>query len=338
MATSNSSSGSTSNKRTQLFLQTATLNGTEIPRAMIISCAYMEHGELTGPQLMLEIMDASNYIVNQLKCQFGSTLVCSMGDPEGLGQVQFNETFFVIKAPYQGDKVILLALSAAVRTLKIKATAPQFFVDKQPSAILSQLCGNLTVNADSVTKTSTYHLNAGQKPAAVIEEVARDAGALCWTSRGAINIKTLKKLANKTASMTYESNNPKADYPITRYNLLNKDDQYKQSRQYRLASYSMTKGMVYYGDETLPLKMVSNPDKTAMSNQNSFLMPKFDMEVTGNAALMPGVMLKVLVHTYDSESALDESVPTNMIIERVTHYEDRLGYMSRVVLGEVVLG
>ncbi|WP_147200767.1 hypothetical protein [Pantoea sp. CCBC3-3-1] len=70
----------------------------------------------------------------------------------------------------------------------------------------------------------------------------------------------------------------------------------------------------------------------------TFLLPRFDMEVDGNCSLAPGMVIKVLLHTYNSTSGLDESVPNKMIIERVVHVEDRFNYTCRVISGEVYDG
>ena len=331
MATSSSSTSS----RTQLFLQSVKIGDTEIPRSMIARSTYIEIADLSGPQLELEIRDGTGYLVDTLGVKHGTVLTCSMGDPQGLGNTSFTETFYVLKAPHEADMVRVIAFSEKVKRLKDFAAAPQFFVKKQPATIVKALAGSLAVDADTFKKLGTYHLNMGQTPASVLSRMAQEAGALCWSSRGIIHIKSMATLASAKPTLTYEANNSKATMLINRFSKLNQDQLYAQSRQFRYMAYSLTGGLLTAGNKAWPVKMVSADDQTALNNMAMFLMPKFDMEVTGNAALTPGMVIKVLVHTYDATSGLDESVPTKMIVERVAHQEDRFGYNCRAVLGVI---
>jgi hypothetical protein len=299
---------------------------------MVLRTTYIEHGALTAPQLVMEIRDSTNYLVSQLGLGYGSTLVCSLGDPSGLGGVIFQETFYVLKAPAQGDLVRILAFSNAVRLLKERASSPQFFVDKQPGKIIASLT-DLTVDADTFKKTGTYHLGMGDKPASVLTEIAQDAAAMVWASRSTIHFKSMATLFKGTPILTYEASNPSADYTISRYSIINNDHQYQAAHNYRLASYSMTDGVVYSGDSSLPVKYVSNSDKTVLANMQTYLIPKFDMVTMGNGRLTPGLLLKVLVNTYDTTNTLDESVPTNMVVMQVTHMETEKDYRCRTILG-----
>ncbi|RAU45300.1 phage tail tape measure protein [Pseudocitrobacter sp. RIT415] len=327
-----------SDKRSQLFLQSVKIGSTEIPRSMIASCLYIEIADLTGPQLRLEIHDSSSYVVDQLGVKKGTILTCSFGDPQGLGNTTWVDTFEVLKAPQSSDMVTIIAFSEKVKALKQPAPKPQFFVKKQPANIVSALATALTVSADNFKKLGTYHLNMGQKPSGVLAQMAQEAGALCWVCRGTINVKSMATLSRSSPALTYEANNPKAPLRLNRFAKLNNDDQYIRSRQYRLMAYHPTKGLLTAGDKSWPVKMVSVDDQTALNNLSTFLLPKIDVEVTGNSAITPGLPVKVLIHNYNSESGLDESVPTKLIVRVAAHQEDRFGYVTRAVLGVIYDG
>ncbi|HHA1396872.1 phage tail tape measure protein [Enterobacter soli] len=338
MARASTSSQQRTQQRTQLFLQSVKVGSTEIPREMISRVVYIEFADLSGPQLELEIRDGTNYLTDTLGVTKGTILTCSMGNPQGMGNTSWTDTFIVLKAPEKGDVVNIIAFSEKVKALKERAPAPKFFVQKQPATIVSALASAFAVDVDSFKKLATYHLNMSQKPSAVLARIAQEAGALCWAARGTIHVKGMTALSTKTASYTYEANNPKATYRINRFSKLNDQDTYLLHRQYKYTAYSATNGVLTAGKDTWPVKMVSVDDQTALNNMIMCLLPRFDMEVDGNSALTPGMPIKVLVHSYSSTSGLDESIPSQMVVERVVHLEDRFNYNCRVILAEVYDG
>lgn len=328
-----------SDTKTQLFLQSAKLGDQEIPRSMMLTCLYIEHAGLSAPQLVIEYKDSTNWIVNQLGVKTGSLLSVTLGDPHGNGQTQWNDTFYVLKCPSKGDVVTIYAFSDSVRLIKDPAAKAQFFVEKQPKNIIAALVKGLKVDADTFTKQGTYHLNVGQKPSAVIQEIARDDGAIAWIARGTIFFKSMTRLAASNPALTYSANNPTTDgFTITRWRVLNNDQAYLKDYQYRFMGYDMEGGLISAGSPNHPVKMVAAQEKSILSNMLKTLLPKFEMECEGNGKLTPGLVVKCLVNSYSNDNGLDESVPAKMIISKVAHFEDRYSYTSKAELAIVYSG
>lgn len=341
-----SADNTSTSTKTQLFVQSVKVKKSnseyvEIPRSMMLSCLYLEHAGLTGPQIKIQFKDSTNWIAGFLGVAYGSYLEVTLGDPNGNGQTQWKETFFVLKAPLQSDMVTIFGFSNGVRLLKVPAVKAQFFVNKQPASIINSLIsgGGLTVVADTFTKQGTYHLNVGQKPSAVLKEIARDDGAMCWVARGAIHFRSMSKLAATSAALTYEANNPQSkNLLMTRWRVVNNDHEYLKQHQFRFMGYDMQGGLIESGSKDFPIKWVSAQDQQVLSNMSKCMLPRFIMETGGNGALTPGMSIKCLVHSYNTDSGLDESVPPLMVVNRVAHYEDRYTYTSKAELATVYTG
>ena len=106
-----------------------------------------------------------------------------------------------------------------------------------------------------------------------------------------------------------------------------------QDSQYRFVGYSETDGYVETGDASLPVRYVSDADMSTLKNMQQVLVPKLDIEVSGNTDITAGMVIGIQIHRYDQKNQVDESLPKNFIVERVAHYEDRISYITRMILG-----
>jgi len=95
----------------------------------------------------------------------------------------------------------------------------------------------------------------------------------------------------------------------------------------------MTEGYVAVGDKTKPVKYISDADVATLTNMARVIVPKLDIEVSGNADVTAGMVIGVQIHRYDAENQVDETLPKNFIAVAVIHHEDRIGYTTRMILG-----
>lgn len=319
-------------KLMQFFLQSLVINGKEIPREDVVESAYIESLNLGGPLLLLKVRDVSGSVIDNASVKKGSVLVASLGDAAGSSAL-FQETFYVVEAPRFNDALHIVGIVSDTQRLLIPSSQPLYFVNKQPSDIVRQLAPGLKINADTLSKVGTWHLNMGQKPASILSQIATDTGAAVWIARKAINFRTNDTLLNQRPAFTYEYNNPKARWTISKVANVNADHGFIAQKQYRYMGYNETEGLKVTGDPSLPVRFTSEQDLGVLQNKHITIIPKLDVEASGNPALQAGMVLSVVMHRYDSVNRLNESVPKNMVIERVTHFEDRYTYRSRMILG-----
>ncbi|MDC9590736.1 tail length tape measure protein [Xenorhabdus sp. XENO-10] len=318
----------------QYFLQSIEINGAILPRESVTSVAYIEIAKLEAPILLLNVRDMTGYVLDNMGVKEGAIIVATLGDPEG-EKALFKETFYTVSAPLNMDTVTITAISMAMRTLLIPTGAPRFFVDAEPRKIISTLAQGLNQIVDPFNRIGTYHLNMGQKPATLIRQIAKDYGALAWIARGNINVKSMIDLIKTKPAFTYEYNNPNANYQylITKMRNINSDFAVTASKQHRYVGYSMTDGYRSSGDASLPVRVVSDSELGILQNMGRVLIPKLDVECSGNPAIQAGTVIQVIIHRYDPDNRIDESVPKKMIVERVTQFEERIAYSTRMILG-----
>ncbi|EBC2816830.1 tail length tape measure protein [Salmonella enterica] len=316
----------------QYFLQSVTINDNKVPRDWIFTAVYVEKASLKAPLLKLEIHDITGTIIDDWKAKYGASLVAEMGDPQGNAGT-FKTTFFVTSAMLAGDVVTVIAVSEDVRRFKIPSPRTNLHTNKTPDAIFKVYAGDQQIAGSAMKRAVTYHLNAGEKPSKMFAEMARDKGALCWTCRGQFNFYSLADLIKQQPSFTYEGNNPQAEYTLSKMRLIQQDHAVTATNQYRFVGYSMTDGYIECGDSSLPVRYISDSDMETLRNMQLSLVPKLDIEVAGNPEIKPGMVIEILVYRYDQENRLDESLPRKMIVKNVAHFEDRVGYTTRIILG-----
>ncbi|HAT3959697.1 TPA: hypothetical protein I9Y37_001834 [Citrobacter freundii] len=317
----------------QYFLQNLTINNTPITRELILNCTYMEIDYLEGPQIEVTIRDTTGRLVDNLGIKYGSTMIATMGDPEGANAL-WQDTFFVCEAPAKNNLITVIALTDPLRKLHAPAGKAQFFPQAQPADILNALTGgSLAPVADAFNLTGTWHLNNGEEPVSVVRKMARDNGALCWVAKNKIFVKAINGLLQAGPAYSYEANNPKAPLRINRFQILNADYAASSAHDFRYVGFSQTEGQQSAGGDTVPVKMVGDTDPNVLKNRTIGLIPKFDMEVTGNAAITIGDVVGIKIHRDDETNTANEAIPSQMVVMRVTHMESRFNYRSRVILG-----
>ncbi|MDT0178128.1 tail length tape measure protein [Enterobacter sp. BRE11] len=320
------------NKPLQYFLQSVSINDKELPRSWITSSLYIEKTALTAPLLVLDAHDPAGKLVDEMGARYGATLVAELGDPTGQ-RGAYKETFFVTSAPASGDVVRIIAVSQDLKRLKTPSARVRLYADRQPGDVMKEFAGALTIEADAFKKAMTYHLNMGEKPSGVLRQMADDHGALVWCARGRFCMKDMAKLISTKAAFVYEANNPQAEYTISKLSNINQDAAATSGRDFQYVGYSMTDGYVAVGDKSKPVKYISDADVTTLTNMARVLVPKLDIEVSGNADITAGMVIGVQIHRYDPDNQVDETLPKNFIVAAVIHHEDRIGYTTRMILG-----
>ncbi|PIJ43302.1 tail length tape measure protein [Tatumella sp. OPLPL6] len=316
----------------QLFLQSVTINGTEVPRSAIFKVIYIEKTSLQAPIIILSIHDTAGKIADDYKAKYGAKMVAEIGDPSGQ-ESSYKENFFITSAPVEGDVVTVIATTEDIYRLKTPSTRSWLYTDRQPGDVMNAHKGSTRVVSDVVKKPCTYHLNIGDKPSKMLSKMAKDRASLVWIAQGVFTFRSYDALMKDPIAFEYEAYNPSARYTISRMSNINKDNSALEAVRFYFTSWSSIDGYVTAGDPKLPIRHISDADKETLTAMTRTMVPKLEIDVTGNAAIKAGMVIGITIHRMDKENQVSEALPQKMVVLRVAHVEQRDTYMTRMILG-----
>ena len=72
-------------KQSKAFIQAITINGTEIDKTLLVSCAYIESLDLSSPSIVARFKDDRGDLRDDLKLVEGAVIGLEFGDIDGRG-------------------------------------------------------------------------------------------------------------------------------------------------------------------------------------------------------------------------------------------------------------
>ncbi|WP_070964964.1 hypothetical protein [Vibrio sonorensis] len=127
-------------KQSKAFIQTIKVNGQEVDKTSLVSCAYIECLDLSTPSIIAEFKDDRGDLRDDAKLSKGAVIELEFGDIDGRGNAMFYEAFEVSAAPIKNNVIKAEGFSKAVTQLKEPASKPKYFADKPLIFILESLC------------------------------------------------------------------------------------------------------------------------------------------------------------------------------------------------------
>lgn len=312
------------------FIQAVKVDGQPIEPDFIVSCAYIETGDLSGPKLILSLRDQIGYFRDDIGIKKGAEIEITMGEVHAENDDVWIERFIVAKPTSAGDILTIEGFATTIAQIKSLVAKPRFFVEQSPAAIIKALLPGVKYNVDSFP-ASTYHLNVGMTASRLLRTMARDCGAMCWYARGTLHFKSMKAIARENTQLTVEAGKHHAPINIERYSILGEDELYERILEKSFFRWDTVEGIERggkYSDKAA--SMISVASKSALSNQSIGMVPHILIETLGNNAFSPGVNLEVLFHKLLPEQSIDESIPEKQTIYQVTHFQEGSKYNCKL--------
>jgi hypothetical protein len=318
----------------RIWLQRLFINGNQIDNDAIVSSAYIEVMDTSGPLITLVLRDSLSIIRDDFQLTSGAFIECEFSDVQGSDPVIFKERFIAGKPKIAGEVITVDSFCEACHKIKQPATRPRFFNQKTPAFILAELCPGLKVQSD-FPEPGTYHLNVGQNASGLLFGMARDYGACVFISRGTVYFLSLKKVMDSAPVYTAGRNLDKVDINIAQSEAI--DNQAVYDRVLRRQYHCFDRfGQLHNSktNEDYPSVVISSIPPSKLNNQSLHMMPTLQITSFGVGKLIPSMVLELDVVKANPLAERDHSVKKRLVIMRICHFSQGIeGYLNRMELG-----
>lgn len=333
-------------------------SGKEIDLGFLKDGTFVETMDLSGPRFMLSFDDPYSYIRDTLKLKELDEVTIRVADIPGRAGLDQTFPCIVIKNEPVGDCQKISLVPKAVYEIKRPRDQSELFVQKGAESIIQRFFKGVQLDIGSFPVVEDYHYIAGERPALVLRQMARELGAHLFYSRGKVVMKTIDDMLQDNPVATYVYGNASAENQIIIYKspgfqgllrekLLRPAFAFGESRGL-LDTLSDIAGKLLSGDvagatssavgaaistaqEKVKAPVISSlQNPTSLKNLQKTVLPIFDMTCLGNGFLQPGKLLKVKIEKNTAEDPYDESTPEKMVISEVAHWYSAQKYYSRV--------
>ena len=318
----------------RIWLQRLLINGNLINNDAIISSAYIEYMDTSGPLLTLELRDGFSVIRDDYKLLSGAQIECEFSDVQGVDPVIFKEVFTAGKPSVNGEVIKVDAFSKPCHEIKQPATRPRFFTNKTPAFILAELFPGLKVQSD-FPQQGTYHLNVGQNASSLIFSMQRDYGACAFVCRGTVYFLSLKNVMQAKPVFTAGRNQGRVDINIAQSKAI--DNKAVYDRLLRRQWHCFDRFGQQHNSKTnekSPSVVIASIPPAQLNNQSLHMMPVLEMTCFGVGQLMPSLVFELDVVKVDPLGERDHSIPQRLAIMRICHFSQGVeGYLNKIELG-----
>lgn len=324
----------------QLFFQSITVNGREIPIFNLNSGTYIEGISLEGPLLILNFYDVDNSLRDDYGLVDGAILSVKMGDVTARGDVYFTTDFVVGHPIVDGDNLRIEAVEKQVYAIKQPVIKPMFFNGERVAEILAELFVGYAIevaNATSMKQRLYQHVAANSTPAAMLRTICRDMGCAIWVARGKVYCAPLNMLGNQEKNypiLEYQTN--KSLHPIYAYQAIHVAEAAARQTQKCYMSWDVVNGMQKStAHPDAPRQILPKVPLESLNNLHIHVVPRMLADMLGNGVYTAGMTVGVRLNRYAQGAPLDESMPARQLITLVSHIEDKKSYKCKVTTGVI---
>lgn len=312
--------------------------GGELDLSFLRECTFVETLGLDGPKLMMAFDDHYGIFRDALGIREMDEVKVTIADMWGADGVNMEMPFTVLLSPDAGPIVRYNLMASQVYALKRLAPKTRIFTRRGVSEVLGAFVPGVKQALGQFPVVESYHCIAGERPSAMLRQMAGEQGALIWLGRDTMHADRLQTLMATAPAFEYHYNKPDEKYQIASYT--------KPSRQTRLEESAIrgfsgwneitgrvkasTAGPILSKAKGYARELHSSVNTATLNNAPTEMRTAVDFVCQGNGFLCAGMALKLWWHQNNLERPLDESLPDKIVIEAVAHHYSAQKYFCRV--------
>ncbi len=312
--------------------------GKEFDIGFLRESNYVETLGMDGPKLMMTWDDPNRYIKDVLQVRELDDVEAHLSDDWALDGMNIKLPFTVMMDP-SADRFLKFNLMASpVFKLKRLADKTRIFRQRGVPEILQAFSGGLKVEAGRFPIVEDYHCIAGERPSALLRQIAHEQGAHIWLGRDGWQVKTFASLFAAAPAFEYHYGKPGAEFEVISFTRPSQQTQVQEQVVRGYTGWNDVLGRVKApssgpvlskASKYAPVQFSSQNVRT-LGNQPTSYRIAVDFMGYGNGFLTPGMVLKLWWHMATPDRPLDESLPDKVVIHSVAHYYSAQKYYCRV--------
>lgn len=168
--------------------------GGELDLSFLRECTFVETLGLDGPKLMMAFDDHYGIFRDALGIREMDEVKVTIADMWGADGVNMEMPFTVLLSPDAGPIVRYNLMASQVYALKRLAPKTRIFTRRGVSEVLGAFVPGVKQALGQFPVVESYHCIAGERPSAMLRQMAGEQGALIWLGRDTMHADRLQTL------------------------------------------------------------------------------------------------------------------------------------------------
>lgn len=307
-------------------------SGEELDLAFLHSFLFVEEMTLAAPKLVLKFNDDLAYIQDKLRLKQGDKLELVLADVYTRDGMQELLLFNILSLSKSESILVINCLFSPVWELKKPAMKARAFIRRHPTYCLKKLFPTLQVKASRCFSVEDYHILVGERPTAMLNQLAQEQGGHIYVQRDHVCFSRLEDGMSQKADFTYHHNDSRQANQIIQHKKLSGEVLLRDKVKREYKGWNLTKGFVKAStsDKKVPSELYPSQHKGTLKKIGITPNPSIDFTCVGNGFLTAGMTLDLVWNLEDDERIFDESMPERVVAWLVAHYYSQEKYYCRV--------
>lgn len=313
-------------------------SGEELEIAYLTEGSYIESLELDGPRLLLTFRDPDQRIKNDLQIKELDTLTVAFADTWREAGESFTDEFTVLTCRPDGERVRIELMAKTVYGMKKISDKNRIFTQRGIAEIIAAFSSGAQLKTGKFPVVENYHCISGERPSALLRQIANEQGAHIWYSRGTVQMERFAALFAKAPTIEFAHGVLNAENAILSYTKPSGQVQAQENSARSFTGWNEVEGRVKTSSDmpilsrakSTPMLQTPSPNPFVLGNAPIAKKPAIDFMAYGNLSVTAGQTLKLQWRSSDPANPINEGLPDKVVVDSVAHWYSSQKYLTRV--------